>query len=283
MMRMITGAWVAQAVYVAAQLGIADVIAIEGPRSPGDLAERVDADPDALFRVLRALASIGVFTERTDGTFALTPLAESLQSDVPGSLRAFAIMMGGEGVWRSWGEVLHTVGTGEPAFDHVFGMPLFDYYAANPAAARVGAAGLSARSGGENAAIVAAYDFSTAGCVMDVGGGEGSLLRSILAAHPQLRGVLFEMPHVVDLARTALIGAPEIDRCELMAGDFFTAIPDGARCFSSRRSSTTGPTSAQRRSCATAGPRSPPGDGCWWWRTSSLRATSPRSASGSMC
>ena len=134
-------------------------------------------------------------------------------------------MMGAEGVWRSWGEVLHTVRTGEPAFDHVFGMPLFDHYAANPAAARVGAAGLSARSGGENAAIVAAYDFSTADCVMDVGGGEGSLLRSILAAHPQLRGVLFEMPHVVDLARAALVGAPEIDRCELVAGDFFTAIP----------------------------------------------------------
>ncbi len=225
MTRLITGAWVAQAVYVAAQLGIADVIAIEGPRSPGELAERVDADPDALFRVLRALAGVGVFTERADGTFALTPLAESLQSDVPGSLRAFAIMMGGEGVWRSWGEVLHTVRTGEPAFDHVFGMPLFDYYAANPAAARVGAAGLSARSAGENAAIVAAYDFSTADCVMDVGGGEGSLLRSILAAHPQLRGVLFEMPHVVDLARAALAGAPEIDRCELVAGDFFTAIP----------------------------------------------------------
>jgi hypothetical protein len=126
MMRMITGAWVAQAVYVAAQLGIADVIASEGPRSPRDLAERVDANPDALFRVLRALASIGVFTERADGRFALTPLAESLQSDVPGSLRAFAIMMGGEGVWRSWGEVLHTVRTGEPAFDHVFGMPVFD-------------------------------------------------------------------------------------------------------------------------------------------------------------
>ena len=224
-MRMITGAWVAQAVYVAAQLGIADVIATEGPRSPGDLAERVDADPDALYRVLRALAGVGVFTERADGTFALTPLAESLRSDVPGSLRAFAIMMGGEGVWRSWGEVLHTVRTGEPAFDHVFGMPVFDYYAANPAAARVGAAGLSARSAGENAAIVAAYDFSAADCVMDVGGGEGSLLRAILAAHPQLRGVLFEMPHVVDLARAALVGAPEIDRCELVAGDFFTAIP----------------------------------------------------------
>lgn len=134
-------------------------------------------------------------------------------------------MMGGEGVWRSWGEVLYSVRTGEAAFDHVFGMPVFDYYAANPSAARVGAAGLSARSAGENAAIVAAYDFGAADSVMDVGGGEGSLLRAILGAHPQLRGVLFEMPHVVELARTALAGAPEVDRCELVAGDFFAEIP----------------------------------------------------------
>jgi hypothetical protein len=225
MMRMITGAWVAQAVYVAAQLGIADIIATEGPQSAGELAQAVDADPDALYRVLRALAGVGVFTEGADGSFALTPLAESLRSDVPGSLRAFAIMMGGEGAWRSWGEVLHAVRTGEPAFDHVFGMPLFDYYAANPGAARVGAAGLSARSAAENPAVVAAYDFTAADSVMDVGGGEGSLLRAILGAHPQLRGVLFEMPHVVELARTALAGTPEIDRCDLVGGDFFTEIP----------------------------------------------------------
>jgi hypothetical protein len=129
-------------------------------------------------------------------------------------------------VWRSWGEVLHTVRTGEPAFEHVFGMPVFDhYYAAHPAAARVGAAGLSARSAAENAAIVAAYDFSTADYVMDVGGGEGNLLRTILAAHPRLRGALFELPHVVDLARSALVEASETDRCELLAGDFFTAVP----------------------------------------------------------
>ena len=172
-----------------------------------------------------ALAGLGVFTERADGTFALTPQAETLRSDVPGSLRAFAIMMGGEAVWRAWGEALHSVRTGQPAFDHVFGMPVFDYYAANPAAARVGAAGLSARSAAENAAVVAAFDFGTADRVMDVGGGEGSLLRTILAAHPQLRGVLVEMPHVVDLARAALAGTPEIDRCELVAGDFFTAVP----------------------------------------------------------
>jgi hypothetical protein len=113
MMGLITGAWVTQAVYVAARLGVADVIAAEGPRSPGELAERLDADADALYRVLRALAAVGVFAERDDGAFTMTPLADCLRSDAPGSLRAFAIMMGGEGVWRSWGEVLHSVRTGE--------------------------------------------------------------------------------------------------------------------------------------------------------------------------
>ena len=262
-MRMITGAWVAQAVYVAAQLGIANAIAIEGPRSPRDLAERVDANPDALFRVLRALAGIGVFTERADGTFALTPLAEALRSDVPGSLRDSATMMGGEGVWRSWGEVLHTVRTGEPAFDHVFGMPVFDYYARNPVAARVGAAGLSARSGGENAAIVAAYDFSTADCVMDVGGGEGSLLRAILAAHPQLRGVLFEMPHVVDLARAALVGRRGDGPVRVAGGRLLHSGPPQGLADSPQEGHPRLARRARSDDLAQLpGVRSPPGDGC---------------------
>jgi hypothetical protein len=222
---MITGAWVAQAVYVAAQLGVADLIAAEGPRAAGDLAARVDADPDALYRVLRALAGVGVFTEDDDGAFALTPLAECLRSNVPHSMRAFAIMMGEQWVWRSWGDALHSVRTGGPAFDHVYGMPLFDYYTEHPEAARVGAAGLSARSGGENAAVLAAYDFAAVDRVTDVGGGEGSLLRTILGAHPHLRGVLFEMPHVVELARSALADAPEVERCEFVAGDFFADAP----------------------------------------------------------
>lgn len=225
MMRMITGAWVSQAVYIAAQLGVADLIAAKGPRTAGDLAARVDADPDALYRVLRALAGVGVFTEGDDGAFALTPLAECLRSDVPHSLRAFAVLMGEQWVWRSWGEALHSVRTGEPAFDHVYGMPVFNYYTEHPEAGRVGAAGLSARSGGENAAILAAYDFAPVDTVTDVGGGEGSLLRTVLGAHPHLRGVLFEMPHVVDLARTAWTGASEVGRCEFVAGDFFAEAP----------------------------------------------------------
>jgi hypothetical protein len=113
---------------------------------------------------------------------------------------------------------------------------------------------------------------------MDVGGGEGSLLRSILAAHPQLRGVLFEMPGVVDLARTALVGAPEIDRCELVAGDFFTAIPGRSSLLLLKKGHPRLDRRARSDDLAQL-----PGDGCCWWRTSSLRATSPRSASGSMC
>ena len=230
MMRMITGAWVAQAVYIAAQLGVADLLAAEGPGTAEDLAARVDADADALYRVLRALAGVGVFSEGDNGAFALTPLAECLRSDVPQSQRAFAIMMGERWVWRSWGEALHSVRTGEPAFEHVYGMPLFDYYSEHPEAARVGAAGLSARSGGENAAVLAAYDFTAVDSVTDVGGGEGSLLRTVLGAHPHLRGVLFEMPHVVEMARTALASAPEFERCEFVAGDFFGEPRPQARC-----------------------------------------------------
>ena len=116
------------------------------------------------------------------------------------------------------------VRTGEPAFDHVFGMPLFDYYAANPAAARVGAAGLSARSAGENAAIVAAYDFSAADCVMDVGGGEGSLLRSSSPPIRSCGSVVRDAPRCRP-GPGSTRRRPEIDRCELVAGDFFTAIP----------------------------------------------------------
>ncbi len=216
MMRMITGAWVAQTLYVAAQLGVADVIAAEGPQQVGELAARVDANPDALHRVLRALAGVGVFSEDAAGAFSLTPLAASLRSDVPGSLRAFVIMMGEQWVWNSWREALHSVRTGEP---------LFDYYSAHPEVGRVGAAGLSARSAGENAAVLAAYDFGGVDSVTDVGGGEGSLLRTILGAYPQMRGVLFEMAHVLELAQVALADAPEEQRCELVVGDFFTESP----------------------------------------------------------
>ena len=174
---------------------------------------------------MRALASIGIFTEEPDGSFALTTLADLLRSDAPGSLRAYAIMNGERWVWRSWGEIEFSVRTGQPAFEHVFGLPLFDYYASNPESGSVSAAALSSLSVAENSAIVAAREFPLTGTVVDVGGGEGSLLASILTAHPGIDGVLFERPAVIEAARLRLAAAGLADRCRLVSGDFFTVVP----------------------------------------------------------
>ena len=227
---MITGSWVAQAIYVAAKLQIADLLR-DGPQASTALAETTGAHPRALYRVLRALASVGIFSEDEQGRFSLTPLAEPLRSDVPGSVRAFSVMQGSEWAWRSWGEIMHSVRTEKPAFEHVFGMPLFDYYAANPEAGRVGAEGLTSRSEPENAHVISAYDFSRVGTVVDVGGGQGTLLASILTANPQTRGILFEKPHVIALAQPIFEAAGLNERCEFVAGDFFASVPAGGDVY----------------------------------------------------
>jgi len=134
-------------------------------------------------------------------------------------------MMGRDIVWRSWGEMEYSVRTGRSSFEHVFGARVFDWYADHPEDARAGAAGLTSRSFAENRAVLAAYDVSDVGTVVDVGGGEGSLLRVLLEAHPALTGVLFEKPHVVELARASASDTPAADRLDLVAGDFFADIP----------------------------------------------------------
>jgi hypothetical protein len=230
LLRMITASWIAQAIYVAAKLGVADLL-ISGPQSPGHLAERTGAHPRALYRVLRALASVGIFAEGSDGRFGLTPLAEPLRSDTPDSLRPFAIMMGSEWAWRSWGEIMHSVRTEMSAFEQVYGSPLFEYYAKNPEAARIFSEGLTSRSRPENAAVVAAYDFSGARTMVDVAGGQGSLLAAILAANPKARGILFDLPHVIAMARQTLEKAGVAERCELVSGDFFSAVPAGGDVY----------------------------------------------------
>jgi hypothetical protein len=230
MLRMITGSWIAQAIFVAAKLGVADLIRDE-PKSPDSLAEATGTHPRALYRVLRALASVGIFSEGSDGRFSLTPSAELLRSDWPGSLRPFAVMMGSEWVWRSWGEILHSVRTEEPAFDQIYGAPVFDYYAKTPEAARIGLEGLTSRSTSENAAVVAAYDFSWAKTIIDIGGGQGSLLATILARNPNSKGVLFEMPHVIELSSSTFEQAGVAERCSIVGGDFFASIPSGGDVY----------------------------------------------------
>ena len=230
LLHMVTGCWISQALYVAAKLGIADLLQ-EGPQSCTRLAEATQTHAGALYRVLRALASVGVFVEDEAGRFSLTPLAEPLRTDAPGSLRAFAIMLGEPEHWRAWEGVLHSVRTGQPAFDHVFGMPLFQYFLAHPEAAQIFDEAMTSRSSQENTAIVAAYDFAVAHTVVDVGGGQGTLLASILHAHSKARGVLFDLPHVIAPARTRMERAGQAARWEFVAGDFFAAVPPGGDLY----------------------------------------------------
>jgi hypothetical protein len=230
MLQMATGSWVSQAIYVVAKLGIADLLEKE-PLECGPLAKAAGANPSALYRVMRALASLGVFAEEDDGRFHLTPLAECLRTAAPGSLRAFAIMLGEDAHWRMWGAVLHSVKTGEPAFDHVFGMSHFQYFAKHPEAARLFNDGMTSRSGQENSAIVAAYDFSGCKNVIDLGGGVGTLLAAILRTMKSPRGILFDLPHVIETARAELVHAVPAGTCSFIEGNFFEALPDGGDVY----------------------------------------------------
>jgi SAM-dependent methyltransferase len=224
---LILGKWVSQAVSVAAKLRVADSLK-DGPLSCDELARVHQVDPSSLYRLLRALASVGVFTEVSDRRFALTPTAEFLRSDVPGSLRAVATMGGEDFTWRPWGDLLLTLKTGERAFDRIFGVPPFTYLAQNPDAAAVFDESMTGWSMQNSVAVAAAYDFSGIGTLMDVGGGHGYLLATILKANPSLRGILFETAEVAEGARGRFASEGLADRCQVAPGDFLTSIPEGA-------------------------------------------------------
>jgi ubiquinone/menaquinone biosynthesis C-methylase UbiE len=228
--QMIIGYRISQALYVAAKLGIADLLH-EGPKSREDLAAAAGVNPDALYRVLRALASVGVFTEVEPGRFGLTPLAALLQTGVPGSLRALAIVMGEEPAWRPWGELLYSVHTGLPAFEHVFGMPLFAYLSQHPDVAHTYQVAMAEGTVLTAQAVVEAYDFSGIRTVLDVGGGQGALIAAILKAHPHMHGMLLDLPHVIPGAKRVMETEALAARCALIEGDFFAAVPSGADAY----------------------------------------------------
>ncbi len=213
-----------QMIYVAVRLGIPDLL-IDGPKSVDALAAAVDAYPNALYRLLRALASVGIFAEDRPRSFALTPLAELLRSDVPGSFRPFVLSYGESWWWDAWGSLLYSVQTGETAFDHVHGQSLFEYLDQNAQASKVFNANMTSMTTGEAQYIVAAYDFSGTRVLVDVGGGHGALTTAILKIHPNIRAVLFDLPSLAAEARTLLDTAGIGDRCEVIGGDFFEAIP----------------------------------------------------------
>jgi hypothetical protein len=221
------GHFVAQAIHVAAKLGIADLLR-DGPLPVDELANATGSHAPTLQRLLRALASVGLFVEEPDGRVCLTPSAEYLRSDVRGSMRNWAMAFAGPAWWSSWGELLHSVQTGEPAFPKALGLPLWEYLDAHLEEQALFNATMSAS---DPTAVVQAYDWSRFRLVVDVGGGQGTLLAAILSAHPSSRGILFDQPAVVATAGTILDGAGVADRCEAVGGDFFTSVPPGADAY----------------------------------------------------
>jgi hypothetical protein len=226
MLQVLQGLWVSRAVYVAAKLGIADLLK-DGPKGSAELANATGTDAPSLYRVLRALDSVGVFADDGEGHFAITPLGATLRTDVPGSLRYLAIEELGENHYPAWEKVLYSVKTGATAFDHVYGMSKWQYMTEHPDEARIFDQAMASFSSTVAAAIVAAYDFSSSRTVVDVGGGDGGLLAAILKANPNARGVLADLPHVAEGARRRFDVEGLADRCDVAGGDFFGQVPAG--------------------------------------------------------
>jgi hypothetical protein len=227
MFSLASGYWVSQAVGVAARFGVADQLC-DGPRDCDYIARKVSAEPQALHRVLRLLASIGVFTEVRPSTFGLTPLGETLRSDVPGSVRDLAVILTAPGHWLPWGRLSESVRTGQPMTREALGMELFDWYSQNPEEGEFFNAAMgnvSALAAGE---VVRVFDVSPFRAVLDVGGAHGVLLAAVLTANPAARGILFDLPHVIATAGDAINADGLAGRCEFVSGDFFEGLPDGA-------------------------------------------------------
>lgn len=218
-----------QMVHVAAKLRLADHLA-GGEKSVAELARLSGTHEDSLYRMLRLLSGYGIFEERPGKRFRLTPAAELLRADVPGSLKVQAEIVGEEHYWRPWGALLHSIRTGETGFDHLYGENTFDWLAKNPGAAGQFNAFMDEVTIRETRTVVENYDFRGAKRVVDVGGGRGVLLEAILRQNPSARGVLFDLPHVLEAAKAAL-PAEIARRLELVPGDFFKAIPAGADVY----------------------------------------------------
>jgi hypothetical protein len=233
MLGMLNGFLTVQALHVAAVLGIADLLA-GGPQSADNLASATGADRASLHRLLRMLTGPGVFREEPDGRFAVTPLGATLQSDSPDSVREWALFVGAPEAWAVWAGLRDSIMTGQTAFSAVHGAPIWQYLTTRPDLGEVFNGWMTRQSRHHNAALVAAYDFSPFRLVADIGGGQGSTLAAILAAHPSVHGILLDLPQVV-AHRPALDEAQVTDRCQVISGDMLASVPAGADAYLIKR------------------------------------------------
>jgi hypothetical protein len=224
--RLIMGFRATQLIFVAAKLRIADHLA-HRPLTAQALAQETGAEPQALYRLLRALSSLGVFAEGADGTFSPTALGALLCADHPRSLRDIAALYGDGFMWEAYGQTLHSVMTGEPGFARAHGERFYDYLGGHADAARLFNTAMSGFSHQESAAIIGAYDFSGVSSVVDIGGGQGELVRALLGAHPHLSGVVFDLPATVSKTRTQTVAKG----LQFAGGDFFVHVPSGGDVY----------------------------------------------------
>ena len=228
--RLIDGFRVTQTIYTGVELGIPDLLA-EGERTADDLAEARGADAPTLYRLLLALASLGILHEAGGKRFSLTELGQPLRKDVPGSLQGWVRLQGREYLWRSWGNLANAVREGENSFRMVHGTDIWKWRADHADESAIFDAAMRSMTIGVNTAILDAYDFGRFGTIVDVAGGNGTLLAAVLAAHPKTQGILFDQEHVVSGAEPILGAAGVLDRCEIVAGSFFDSVPEGADAY----------------------------------------------------
>ena len=230
LVELINGYQVSAAIGALARLGVADALA-NGPSSITELSRRLGADERALARLLDATLDIGLFTIGDDERYRLGELGDLLRSDVPGSLRRFAVVSTEHWRWAAYGHLTHTLRTGEPGFVGAHGCRLWDYLASHPEAAASFEESMARVGAARDRAVATAVDFSTVDCLVDVGGGRGGLLCALLAVCPHLRGVVFDLPTVIGGTREQLRQAGFAERCEAIAGDFREAVPPGGDAY----------------------------------------------------
>jgi O-methyltransferase domain/Dimerisation domain len=225
-----TGYMASSCLYAALSLNVPDHLSA-GPRTAAELAKASGANEDALYRVMRLLASLGVFEETAPRTFALTPASDLLRKDAPGSLRGMAVFLPDPMHYRIYANIMESMSTGRPCADTTLGQPVFEYLKTDPAYSQVFNDAMTALSAPVAGAAIEAYDFSGIGTLVDVAGGHGEVLMSILKANPNVRGILADIGHVVDGAKPRIASAGLSDRMQAVACDFFTAVPDGGDAY----------------------------------------------------
>jgi hypothetical protein len=227
--QILNGAHVAGAVSCLAQLGIPDLVDA-APMSAEELAKQIGANPHALYRLMRATACVGVLTEGPDGKFSQTPMSAVLRSSATPSLRDFAIMTGREWHNRGWSHLEYCVRTGKQAMEQIYGAPIFEFLKQHPDEAQIFNRAMTELSMIDAPAVAEAYNFDGIRTLVDIAGGHGLLLATILQRHPHLQGTLYEMPHVLEGARGGPL-KPVMERCTLASGDMFSSVPAGADAY----------------------------------------------------